>query len=225
MKKYKDKRWLFEEYVNQKKELSQIAQEYNFKETTMRYWLDKFKIRRKKQYSDMIWLCQKYINEQQSALSVSKICNCDIKTVSYWLDKFNIPHHPIGQGRLGKKHTLKGRKNISKGRKNKMKGSDHPNWKGGITSLSKTIRACRESVELRNRCFQRDNYICQTCNKRGIHLNAHHIKPFIKILKENKITTLQEALECMEFWNLDNLRTLCVKCHKQTKTWGRGALN
>ena len=34
--------------------------------------------------------------------------------------------------------------------------------------------------------------------------NVHHIKPFNIILRENNITTLEEAKVCKELWNLEN---------------------
>jgi len=63
--------------------------------------------------------------------------------------------------------------------------------------------------------FIRDEYTCQKCGDLGGKLQAHHIKPFATILKENKIITLDSAIQCAELWNLDNGITLCKKCHKQ----------
>jgi len=39
------------------------------------------------------------------------------------------------------------------------------------------------------------------------------------ILKENNIKTFEEALLCEELWNINNGRTLCIKCHKKTDTY------
>ena len=36
-----------------------------------------------------------------------------------------------------------------------------------------------------------------------------------KILKENKIDTVEKAQKCSELWDLSNGRTLCVDCHKK----------
>lgn len=67
--------------------------------------------------------------------------------------------------------------------------------------------------------YIRDKYTCQHCGYCGAEINADHIKEFAKILKENNIKTLKEALLCKELWDLDNGRTLCVPCHKSRKQW------
>ena len=55
----------------------------------------------------------------------------------------------------------------------------------------------------------------------GGNLNAHHIKPLNKMLKEYKIKTLEQALRCEVLWNINNGVTLCEKCHKRTKSYLR----
>jgi len=56
--------------------------------------------------------------------------------------------------------------------------------------------------KLRKECYERDNYACRICgDKSGGNLNAHHILPWAKH-KEFRY----------ELWNLV---TLCVSCHKE----------
>ena len=54
--------------------------------------------------------------------------------------------------------------------------------------------------------FRRDDYTCQTCNKKGGEIQADHIKPwaFYPDLR----------------FSVDNGRTLCKDCHRKTDTWG-----
>lgn len=49
------------------------------------------------------------------------------------------------------------------------------------------------------------------------------IKPFSKILKDNNILNLEDALKCEELFAIDNGQTLCKKCHKNTDTYGVNA--
>jgi len=98
-------------------------------------------------------------------------------------------------------------------------GSNNHNWKGGISNLNNIIRNIFEYRQWRDDVYTRDNFTCQECsNKRnyykGIKLHAHHIKPFSNIFQYYEITTLEEALDCDELWNINNGITLCKECHK-----------
>lgn len=69
-------------------------------------------------------------------------------------------------------------------------------------------RECKEYSKWRKAVYERDNYTCQECGKRGGELNAHHIKPYAKYPKL--------------IYDVDNGITLCEKCHKEYhKTHGR----
>ncbi len=145
----------------------------------------------------------------------------------------NQRHSEILKGSIpwnkGKKGTqtlsLESRKRLSE----LNKGANSYLWKGGITPLVMQIRGCLEYRQWRTDVFVRDNYTCQDCgacngNGKKIILNADHIKTFSTIFSENQISSLEEAVACSEFWDLDNGRTLCLDCHK-IKTWGNKILN
>lgn len=61
-------------------------------------------------------------------------------------------------------------------------------------------RRTKEYKEWRDAVFQRDNYTCQRCGKRGGALNAHHILRYRN--NESHRT------------DIDNGITLCTECHK-----------
>jgi hypothetical protein len=49
------------------------------------------------------------------------------------------------------------------------------------------------------------------------------LKMFAEIMRDNKIESLEMAMECEELWSLKNNRTLCESCHKRTDTYkGKG---
>ncbi|MCK9371073.1 HNH endonuclease [Candidatus Dojkabacteria bacterium] len=104
----------------------------------------------------------------------------------------------------------------------RITGKNNPNWKGGTTELSFQIRHSYVYNEWRRQIFQRDDYTCQRCGKRGVILQADHIKPFSVILKQNNIKTLLDAINCVELWDLNNGRTLCLDCHKKTDSYLKG---
>ena len=92
-------------------------------------------------------------------------------------------------------------------------GKDNPNWKGGITQLQVGIRTSFLYRQWRSDIFTRDDFTCQKCNRRGGNLHAHHIKPFALIFELNDITTLKQAKECSELWDINNGITYCQGCH------------
>lgn len=105
----------------------------------------------------------------------------------------------------------------TKRRNGLSRGKNNPAWKGGTTALSLTIRHLPECDQWRSDVFQRDNWTCQTCHKRGGYLEAHHsIYFFSEIIKHYKITTLEQAIMCEQLWDRDNGVTLCKDCHKLT---------
>lgn len=98
-----------------------------------------------------------------------------------------------------------------------MSGKNHWNWKNGITKLSKRIRNLPKNKKWKKLIFERDDWTCQECFERGCFIEAHHIEPFSKILKDNNIKTIKDALDCNKLWDVSNGLALCKKCHNKTK--------
>ena len=114
----------------------------------------------------------------------------------------------------------KGRKWVEKS------GKNHHNWKGGCTALKERIRHLFEYNEWRSKVFKRDNWTCQCCGRRQskknkVIIEAHHLKPFYKIIEENKIKSIEHAIGCKELWDINNGQTLCIPCHEQTDSYKR----
>ena len=119
----------------------------------------------------------------------------------------------------GKKFSKEARKKMSETRKGnpKFMGINHPRYKG-TTPLTQLIRHCFKYRQWRSDIFTRDDFTCLLCGLRGVYLEAdHYPKKFTDIFNEYEIKNLEEALVCEEFWNINNGRTLCKKCHNETK--------
>jgi len=110
----------------------------------------------------------------------------------------------------------------------RFKGKLSPNYKGGITDLGQLIRNLDEYDNWRISIFIRDNHVCQECgDNKSYNLNAHHIITFAKLIEEflqfynqfspieDKETLARLAITWQPFWNLNNGKSLCKKCHKK----------
>lgn len=98
----------------------------------------------------------------------------------------------------------------------------HNWWKGGISPLRRQIWHSDNFQEWRNAIFERDNYSCALCGRRGCSLNVDHYPvTFSEILEVADIKALPDAVFCEKLWDLNNGRTLCVECHRKTDTYGR----
>lgn len=110
--------------------------------------------------------------------------------------------------------------------KGKKWGIDYPIehhnwWRGGISDLRHQIYGSTEWKIWRKSVFERDDYTCQLCGKRGYKLQVdHHLVPFAVILKIFNIETLKEAKNCKILWETKNGRVLCRICHQNTETYG-----
>lgn len=91
-----------------------------------------------------------------------------------------------------------------------QKGFRGPQWKGGITPERKILRESRRYKYWRKAIFERDNYSCQECGQKGGILQADHIKSF--------------AFYPELRFSLENGRTLCVNCHRNSPNWGYRAV-
>ena len=142
---------------------------------------------------------------------------------NYWLEGKPLSEEhkrKISESLKGKGNKYNLGKHLSIERRKKMseieRGENNHNWKGGISKFKDLIRTNYLYRQWRSDVYTRDKYTCQICgDDRGGNLHAHHIKSYSSIIQKYEITTLEEALNCEELFNINNGITLCKKCHKR----------
>lgn len=79
---------------------------------------------------------------------------------------------------------------------------NHPNWKEDKTDEERRKeRKYFEYYEWKKQVYERDNFVCQCCRKKGGNLNAHHLNGYDNF-KEHRT-------------DINNGVTLCENCHKE----------
>lgn len=133
-----------------------------------------------------------------------------------------IPKNGVNKGWFKKGCKFPKRPHISKGhptysdpeRNRKIseskKGEKHWNWKGGISPRNNRFRQSRDYKTWRMSVFKRDRFACVKCKyksrgTRPADIQADHIKSFSKFPKLRL--------------SVKNGRTLCIPCHKRTKSY------
>ncbi|MDD5013922.1 MAG: hypothetical protein PHW73_02325 [Atribacterota bacterium] len=122
--------------------------------------------------------------------------------------KFKKGHIPWTKGKklppLSEEHKKKIAKGVSKVLKGKPKlknrGKNHWNWQEGKTSKEERVRKSLKYNQWRKKVYERDDYTCWICNKRGGKIHAHHLRKFSDYPELRLIA--------------NNGLTLCKLCHK-----------
>ncbi len=234
LKLYQDKEWLEKKYLEEKLSIEKVGKICGIVPSVIHYWLKKLNVpirsyceannlshqseewKRKQREShkgEKCWFYGKHHTEE-TKLKISKANKGKIFSEKHRrnLSESQKGHIPWNKGKTNvysEKIVIR----MSESQKGKY-GKKNNNWKGGLTPLKKSIRHLFKYRQWRSDVFTRDEFTCQQCGQLGGKLNAHHIKSFNLILQYYEITTLKQALECEEIWNINNGITLCKKCHQ-----------
>lgn len=130
---------------------------------------------------------------------------------------------------LGRKQSEEEKKKRGLSLRGKCLGEKSAGWRGGINPLREVIRGLAEDTEWKKKVFARDNYTCQMCLKRGLYIEAHHIKEFSIIFRgflneykqyspiKDKYALVALARQYSKFWDINNGLTLCKQCHDEVE--------
>ena len=129
---------------------------------------------------------------------------------------FKKGHKKIGGFIKGSRHNAEAKAKVSKSLLGKT-GEEARNWRGGKTKIRFLIPSLSKYAIWRTGVFERDNWTCQTCHKRGCYLEAHHLNRISNLIDKYQLKTSQDCLDCLELWDVNNGVSLCKDCHNITK--------
>jgi predicted HNH restriction endonuclease len=236
---YKDPEVLRELYVERGLSQVEIADILGCADCTVSKYRREFGIER--DYKDADWLREQYHTNELSLAEIAEKCDAHLGTIQTWMDKHGIERRTISESRtdgdVGRlhdrdwlreqyckrertttgiaeelnvtsatvsvwldRHDIEARNSVS------APGEGNPNWAGGY---EKYYGANWERK--RTEALERDGFACLVCGvcteehrkryNRG--LDVHHVRP---------IRTFDEPEDAN---TLDNLVTLCDRCHKR----------
>jgi len=99
-KKYHDVEWLREQYVDNRRTVTDIAEECGVSTTTISRWMDKYDIDARSQQEAQIrevkkvhneeWLREQYLDKKRSMGDIGEECDMTASGVKKWIDNFGI---------------------------------------------------------------------------------------------------------------------------------------
>lgn len=185
--------------------------------------------------------CKKEIKIKKCKLRTSKNTFCSRQCFWIWKKDWYLQHpeerekiRAWATGRKQSKGTVEKRISKNRGAKRTLaqrkrisesipKGANNHFWRGGVSTVRKSLRECSSYKLWRDAVFKRDNFKCVFCKKGG-DLEADHIVPFSKIIENIRLEVGENDLfeKCIlnkKLWDIDNGRALCVGCHRKTDTY------
>lgn len=188
-----DREWLYQKYIVEKLDCTQIGKMVNRDPKSVWNWLRDYKIETRKR-----------------------------GTTDNWKYSIGKPHNITPEGRKklsdqaraarladGRKPYLKNGVHHLKGKR----GADTPNWKGGITPERAKVYDSREWKEAVKAVWKRDNAMCQKCGKhhntaenRGT-FDIHHIVSFEIVELRCTVSNLVLLCEDCHYWVHSNANT------------------
>ncbi|KKL80098.1 hypothetical protein LCGC14_2008220 [marine sediment metagenome] len=96
------------------------------------------------------------------------------------------------------------------------KGNEHPNWKGGITSLNKLVRQQVAYKTWKRIVIKRDKHRCVLCQSNN-SVEAHHIVRLETLIEKLSIVSMEQAYATAALWDVGNGETRCYPCHNLTR--------
>lgn len=208
---YRNKEWLYNEYIVKDRLAEDIAKDYSINIRTLREWISKFKLVKYGKLKEDLpkeILYEMYFDKYMTSEEIGKIYGVTGNTVISLLKEYDY-RVPTRSELLDRYYNQKGgyekARSTQSTMENRIKSSCRQHgisvdqFSGFSTTELHMARNNTYYKEWVRKVFERDNYTCQCCGKRGGNLNAHHLYNFSE----------HEELR----YDINNGITLCEKCH------------
>ena len=208
---YRNKEWLYEEYIIKNRTAKDIAQECGIHQRSLREWISVLKIPDKERPIVNLTkenLYDLYRVQKMSTAEIGKLFGVTDGAILYWMKKFNIPSFTTSEAvniYLYEKGGIEKARLSQSTMENRIKSSCRQrgisieDFNGFSTTEQHMARNNTYYKEWVREVFKRDNFTCQCCGKHGGNLNAHHLYNFSEY----------ENLR----YDVENGITLCEECH------------
>ena len=208
---YRNREWLYNEYIIKGREAKDMAEECGINQRTLREWISTFDFPRKNDKAKELTkdvLYDLYRVQRKTSLEIAEQFGLSDSAILYWFNKYNIPIYSrseIVKFYLYKKGGIEKARKKQSTMENRIKSScrqhniDIEDFIGFSTTEQHMARNNTYYKEWKNKIFERDNYTCRRCGKRGGNLNAHHLYNF------SEHPDLR--------YDVNNGITLCEECH------------
>lgn len=175
MKKYKEKSWLHDQYIDKEKSTVQIGKICDVAPSSISYWLEKFNINSRS-------LSESLEGRELSKESKDKIS----QSVSEHLEENGHPFEGethreaakeiMSEKQFGKNNNLYGEDRSEFAEQ--MSGSNNPSWKGGITE-DMDFRKSNKWQTFSTKKKEKSNWTCENCSAHGSdsEIHTHHAEP------------------------------------------------
>jgi len=209
---YRNKDWLFNEYITNNRQAQDIANECGINLRTLREWIASFELCNK-QEKDISHIKKEiledlYITQMKSSIDIGKIFDISEHLVMILLRSYDIKipsRSELTNRYLYKKGGIEFLRAYGGKEENRiitscrLQGINVSEFDGFRKSKIELIRTSSIYQEWRRFVFERDKYTCQCCGKVGGDLQAHHIENFSS--NEDKR------------FDIENGVTMCISCH------------
>lgn len=208
---YRNRDWLYNEYIVKDREAKDIAKECGINHRTLREWISILDIPNKESKTEGLTkevLYDLYRVQHKSSNEIAEMYNVTGNVILYWLKKYDIPVFSLSEAvniYLYEKGGIEKARETQSTMENRIKSSckqrgiAFEDFEGFATTEQHMARNNTYYKEWVRNVFQRDNYTCQCCGKRGGNLNAHHLYNFAEY----------EDLR----YDVENGITFCEECH------------